>query len=174
MFAYNIFLIGFMGTGKSTVSRNLAQKYDFIVAEMDEEIAIKEEKSIPQIFEKCGEEYFRNLETKYLEDLQSSKGKVVSCGGGAVLRKENVILMKKIGKVILLTASPDVIYERVKDDNGRPLLQGRKNLEAIKDLMEERREKYENAADIVVDTEGKAVQEICEEIIHRILEEEEA
>jgi len=168
MFAYNIFLIGFMGTGKTTVSHEIAHKYDFKVAEMDEEIAIKEEKSIPQIFEKCGEEYFRNLETKYLEDLQSSKGKVVSCGGGAVLRKENVILMKKIGKVILLTASPDVIYERVKDDNGRPLLQGRKNLEAIKDLMEERRERYEAAADIIVHTDGKSAEEICEEIMSKL------
>jgi len=168
MFAYNIFLIGFMGTGKSTVSRNLAQKYDFIVAEMDEEIARKEEKSISQIFEEYGEAYFRNLETEYLRGIQSSKERVVSCGGGVVLREENVKLMKRSGKVILLTASPDVIYERVKNDNGRPLLQGRKTPDAIKELMEARQSRYEAAADIIIHTDGKSADEICDEIMMKI------
>lgn len=168
MLAYNVYLIGFMGTGKSTVARNLAKKYHFHVAEMDEEIAEKEKKSIPQIFSEYGEAYFRNIETEYLKELQTVKNKVVSCGGGVFLREENVKLMKKSGEVVLLTASPEVIYERVKNDNSRPLLKGRKTKEAIKELMDERQKRYEEAADIIVSTDGKSPEEICEEIMKKL------
>lgn len=169
----NIILIGFMGTGKSTVSEYLSRMFAMRVVEMDQVIAEREGMSIPEIFAVYGEEYFRDLETALLVEMQSHKNTVISCGGGAVLRKRNVAEMKKSGKVVLLTASPEVVYERVKDSDGRPVLNGRKNVKEIRDLMEQRREKYEAAADIVIHTDHKTVPEICEELIRRLTRMEE-
>ena len=117
-FDYNIVLIGFMGTGKSTVSDCLHSMFGMKVVEMDQVIAEREQMSIPDIFAAYGEEYFRGLETRLLVEMQSRKNTVVSCGGGAALRERNVAEMKKNGKVVLLTASPETVYERVKDDGG--------------------------------------------------------
>lgn len=164
----NIFLIGFMGTGKSTVASAISKACAMEIVEMDETIAKREGKSIPDIFAQYGEGYFRDLETAFLIELNNEKNKVVSCGGGAVLRNENVSIMKKNGRIVLLTASPEIILERVKNDNGRPLLQGRKNIEAIKELMEARREKYEEAADIIICTDNKSKEAICEEIMNEL------
>ena len=126
--------------------------------------------SIPDIFAAYGEEYFRNLETELLRELQSGQNCVISCGGGVVLRSENVAEMKKNGRVVLLTASPETIYERVKDSDDRPILEGNKNVDFIAELMEKRREKYEAAADIVVRTDDKTVLQICEELISKLME----
>lgn len=165
LFDYNIVLIGFMGSGKSTVSRALGQIFAMDVIEMDQVIADREGMSISEIFEVHGEEYFRNLETELLRELQNRKGVVISCGGGVPMRDENVIEMKKNGKVILLTASPETILNRVKNNHDRPLLENNKNVTFISELMEKRRNKYEAAADIVIQTDGKSAFEICEEII---------
>ena len=172
-FDYNIVLIGFMGTGKSTVSDCLHSMFGMKVVEMDQVIAEREQMSIPDIFAAYGEEYFRGLETRLLVEMQSQKNTVVSCGGGAALRERNVAEMKKNGKVVLLTASPETVYERVKDDGGRPLLEGRKDVKGISELMEQRREKYEAAADIVINTDNKTVLEVCEELVQRLTEMEE-
>lgn len=88
------------------------------------------------------------------------------------MRERNVEEMKKNGKVILLTASPETIYERVKDSNDRPVLNGRKNVKGISELMEQRREKYEAAADIVVRTDGKTVLEVCEDLVRQLVDAE--
>ena len=173
LFDYNIVLIGFMGAGKSTISDYLSTVFDMEIVEMDQLIADREEMSIPDIFETYGEEYFRNLETNLLVEMQEKKNTVISCGGGAALRKNNVQEMKKNGRVVLLTASPQVIYERVKDSNDRPVLNGRKNVEGISELMEQRREKYEAAADIVIQTDNKTVLQICEELVQRLMEMDE-
>lgn len=173
LFDYNIILIGFMGAGKTTVSDYLNTMFAMNVVEMDQVIAEQEEMSIPDIFETYGEEYFRELETNLLVDMQSKKNTVVSCGGGAALRERNVEEMKKNGRVVLLTASPETIYHRVKDSNERPVLKGKKNVEDISDLMEQRRAKYEAAADVVVNTDGKSVLEVCEEMIQKLAEMEE-
>lgn len=172
-FDYNIVLIGFMGTGKSTVSDCLHSMFGMKVVEMDQVIAEREQMSIPDIFAAYGEEYFRGLETRLLVEMQSRKNTVVSCGGGAALRERNVAEMKKNGKVVLLTASPEVVYERVKDSDDRPVLNGRKNVKEIADLMEQRREKYEAAADLVIHTDHKTAPEICEELIRRLKRMEE-
>ncbi len=165
LFDYNIVLIGFMGSGKSTISHALSQIFAMDVIEMDQVIADREGMSISEIFEVHGEEYFRNLETELLRELQNRKGVVISCGGGVPMRDENVIEMKKNGKVILLTASPETILNRVKNNHDRPLLENNKNVTFISELMEKRRNKYEAAADIVIQTDGKSAFEICEEII---------
>lgn len=161
----NIFLIGFMGSGKSTVAAYLSNHFKMDIIEMDQMIAMREGMSIPDIFEQHGEEYFRDAETKLLFEIQSEDNKVVSCGGGVVLREQNVEVMKKGGLVVLLAAKPETILERVKDDDNRPLLRGNKNVAYISELMEKRRERYEYAADIVIWTDGKDLQNICEEIM---------
>lgn len=164
----NVFLIGFMGTGKSTIASVFSKKYAMKLTEMDDTIAKGEGKSIPDIFAQYGEEYFRNLETKFLEELKREDNVIVSCGGGVVLREENILLMKENGVIVLLTASPQEILKRVENDNERPLLQGRKNVSSIMGLMEERREKYERAADIVISTDGKMAEVICEELMNEL------
>lgn len=173
LFDYNIVLVGFMGAGKSTISDYLSTMFDMEIVEMDQVIAEREEMSIPDIFATYGEEYFRDLETSLLIEMQDRKNTVISCGGGAALRERNVEEMKKNGRVVLLTASPEVVYERVKDSNDRPVLNGRKNVEGIAELMEQRRGKYEAAADIVINTDHKTVLQVCEELVQRLQEIEE-
>ena len=173
LFDYNIVLIGFMGAGKSTVSEYLSTTFAMDIVEMDQVIAEQEEMSIPDIFATYGEEYFRDLETKLLIDMQSKRNTIISCGGGVALREKNVTEMKKNGRVVLLTASPEIIFERVKDDEDRPNLKGRKNVQGISELMEQRREKYEAAADIVINTDHKTILQICEELIGRLTEMDE-
>ena len=168
LFDYNIVLIGFMGAGKSTVSTYLSKILASLQVEMDEEIVKKEGMSINKIFEEYGETYFRNCETNLLIELQKKNNQIISCGGGVALRDENVAEMKKNGKVVLLTASPEVILERVKDNDDRPLLRGNKNTEFISNMMEQRRPKYEAAADVVVNTDYKTVEEIAEEIVVKL------
>ena len=172
LFDYNIVLIGFMGAGKSTISNYLRNMFAMEVVEMDQVIAEKEGMSIPDIFEVYGEEYFRDAETNLLIEMQSKNNVVISCGGGVPMRERNVVEMKKNGKVVLLTAKPETILDRVKDNHDRPLLENNKNVPFIADLMEKRREKYEAAADIIIQTDGKSKLEICEEIIQKLLETE--
>lgn len=170
LFNYNIFLIGFMGAGKSTISDYLKNALAMDVVEMDQCIVERQGMSISDIFETYGEEYFRELETNLLIEMQSQSNVVVSCGGGVPMRERNVVEMKKNGRVVLLTAKPETILERVKDNHDRPLLENNKTVPFIADLMEKRRAKYEAAADIVIQTDGKSELEICEELIHRLRE----
>ena len=160
LFDYNIVLIGFMGAGKSTISDFLRTVFAMEVVEMDQIIAEREGMSISDIFETYGEEL--------LIEMQSRKNVVISCGGGVPMRERNVVEMKKNGRVVLLTAKPETILNRVKDNHDRPLLEGNKNVDFIADLMEKRREKYEAASDIVIETDGKDKLEICEELVHSL------
>lgn len=166
----NIFLIGFMGCGKSTVAAQFNQMYGMHVVEMDQEISDRQKMSIPEIFEQYGEEYFRNLESNLLQEIQAGSNQVVSCGGGVVLRAKNVAEMKKNGQIVLLTARPENVLRRVRGNDDRPILKGRKTVKDIAELMEARGEKYEAAADIVVATDDKSISTICEEIMQRIKE----
>jgi len=164
----NIMLVGFMGTGKTTVSEELQLITGLELVDVDKYIVEKSGMTIPAIFEKYGEAGFREIETNSLKEIQKIKGQIVSCGGGIVLRSDNVTLMKEEGVVVLLTATPEEIYNRVKDNSDRPLLNNDMSLEHIKSLMEERSEKYELASDIVIDTTGKDIISICYEILKRI------
>lgn len=170
LFDYNFVLIGFMGAGKTTISNALKRIFAIDVVEMDQIIAEREGMPVSEIFETYGEQYFRDAETNLLVELQGRKNVVISCGGGTPLREENVAEMKKNGKVVLLAATPETIFERVKDSHDRPLIENNKNIPFIARLMEQRRPKYEAAADIVIHTDGKSEYEICEEIISKILE----
>ena len=161
----NIFLIGFMGCGKSTIARRLSQKLGMEQVEMDEQIVQEQGMPITEIFEKYGEEHFRDIETDLVKRLRQKNGVIVSCGGGAVLREENRRIMKDSGAIIWLTADPETIFERVKHSMNRPVLNGRMNVEYITELMEQRRNCYEAAADFMVSTDGKEIDAICEEIL---------
>ena len=160
----NIFLIGFMGTGKSTISAVLGKELSTEVIEMDELIVKRQGMPISQIFETRGEEYFRELETGLLVELQQRDGVIVSCGGGTPMRECNVAEMKKSGIIVLLTARPETIFERVRYSHNRPLIEHNKTVEYTAELLEKRREKYEAAADVTITTDGKDTREICREI----------
>lgn len=164
----NIFLIGFMGSGKSTIGRFLQKELNMELVEMDARIVEEQGMSINDIFAEKGEDYFRDLESRLVLDLNSEGNTIVSCGGGVVIRPENVENMKKNGKIVFLSATPDTIYERVKNSTERPILNGHMNVEYIAGLMEKRRALYENAADIRIETDGKTRDEICKEIIDKL------
>jgi len=168
LFDYNIFLIGFMGAGKSTISDYLKTVFAMDIIEMDQIIAERAGMSISDIFETYGEQYFRDCETNLLIEMQSRTNVVISCGGGTPMRECNVAEMKKNGRVVLLTAKPETILDRVKDSHDRPLIENNKTVPFIADLMSKRREKYEAAADIIIETDGKSELEICEELIHSL------
>lgn len=164
----NVYLIGFMGTGKSTIGKVLAERTGMRTVEMDEAIVELEGRSIADIFAQEGELYFRDVETGLLRSLCEEGGRIVSCGGGVPMREENVRLMKKGGLTVLLTAQPETIYERVKGSSDRPILNGNMNESYIRDLMEKRAGAYEAAADIQVATDGRSAEEICGEILQKL------
>ena len=164
----NVFLIGFMGSGKSTIASCLVKNYGMDMIDMDQLIVEREGMSISDIFAQKGELYFRDVETNLLIEIQGEQNKVVSCGGGVVLREKNIQAMKKSGQVVLLNAKPETILERVKDDDNRPLLRGNKNVQFIREMMEKRRPKYEMAANFVIHTDGKSADMICKEIIEKV------
>ena len=166
----NLFLIGFMGAGKSSVSAGLGRILGREVVEMDERIAAQEGMSIPELFAQKGEPYFRACETALLKSFSQGAPRIVSCGGGVPLREENVAAMRESGTVVLLTASPEVILERVKDSEERPLLQGHKDVPYIAALMEQRRPRYEAAADITVDTSQMNIEEVCRQVLRQVSE----
>lgn len=160
----NIFLVGFMGVGKSTIAKELKKLLDMKLVEMDARIVEEQGMSINEIFEKYGENHFRDIESKLVLDIGDEGNTIVSCGGGVVLRPENVEHMKQSGKVVYLTATPESIFERVKNGNERPILNGNMNVEYIKGLMEKRKPFYEAAADIMIETDNKSIEKICQEI----------
>ncbi len=165
---HNIFLIGFMGAGKSTIAKALQRELGFPLVEMDERIVQEQGMSINDIFAQYGESRFRDIESQLVVDLGEQEPSIISCGGGVVVRPQNTQNMKKSGKIVFLTATPETIYERVKNSTDRPILNGHMNVEYIAELMEKRRALYEEAADITIQTDGKTREQICEEIIGKL------
>lgn len=160
----HIVLIGFMGTGKSTVSQKLREISGRPEIDTDQRIEEREKRTIADIFAKEGEEAFRNRETDMIDELADFPPAIVSCGGGMALRNLNVKKLQAIGTVVLLTAKPETVYERVKTSTTRPVLNGNMNPEYIRQLMEKRRPYYEKAANFSVVTDGREPEEIAREI----------
>ena len=231
-----VFLIGFMGTGKSAVARYLNRAYNLKILDADQEIEREAGKSIPEMFEIHGESFFRERETLFLrqlnqkrlvvnqtkilekeidpinqdktiaseyvplEDVKNSINKlcghdecekqkvinnfemnysgndtsnvtIISCGGGMPMKRSNVSLMKECGEVILLTASPETIYNRVKRSKNRPMLKDNLNLTFIENLLESRLPTYEQAADVVFNTDAKKINQIGDDLISYLRKE---
>jgi len=162
----NIILVGFMGVGKSAVANFLKKNKNMTVMDTDHLIEEKEGCSIQEIFKEKGEPYFRSLETRLLEELCSHglSNTVISCGGGMVLDPANVILMERLGVVVALTATPETIYQRVKNCKNRPILDKNMNVEYINNLLKKRKEFYEKASTIQIETDNKTIEKACEEL----------
>ena len=168
----NIVLTGFMGSGKSSVGRELAAITGMHFLDMDAEIVRETGLSINEIFSKYGEEEFRKLEHNMLVSFSDELyGTIVSTGGGVVVREDNIPYLKELGKVVYLDASDETVYERVKDDTGRPLLKDcdrETALKRIADLKSGRLVKYGRALDICIYTDDKSASDIAREIVSRI------
>lgn len=160
----NVILIGFMGVGKSEVGKSLAWRLNLDYLDTDELIEKSAEMTIPEIFKKDGEERFREIEKEVIETLEDYDGFVISTGGGAVLREENVKMLKEIGPLVLLTASPEAIHERLKDKDDRPLLKDGDKLKKITEILEKRLPVYEKIADFTLDTTKITPAKAAEEI----------
>ena len=163
-----IYLIGFMGVGKTSVSKELWKILNRLFIEIDEIVEMNSNMSISNIFSEFGEDYFRNLETEALSSIQGDTNVVVSTGGGIVTREVNVDIMKKEGIVVLLNAKPETVYNRLKDTNTRPILNNNMNIEFISDLMGKREDLYNRVKDIEIETDNKTIREVCFEIIDRL------
>lgn len=160
----NIVLIGFMATGKSTVGRRLAQCLRRTFVDTDKEIEAVTGKTIAQIFAKDGEKRFRSEENLLVKKLVSRKGLVIATGGGLVLNPDNFRLLEENGIIIALTASPDVIFQRVKGKKQRPLLAKGDLRENINKLLQERWDIYQKA-DLIVDTGIRILDESVGQIV---------
>ena len=161
----NIYLIGMMGTGKSTLGKTLSKNMQKPFIDLDSEIEKTGGNSVSEIFDRDGEERFREMET---EQLKQYSGSVVACGGGIVLNLENRHFIKENGIAILLTASMGELSQRLSDSDNRPLLANDITEEALTKLWLERQLDYLNTADFTIETGGKNPEELSEEIILRI------
>lgn len=165
----NIILCGMMGVGKTSVGIKIAELTGRCWYDTDDLIVVKHGK-IMDIFEFYGEEYFRNLETQTIKEISKEDNLVVSTGGGAVLRKENVSILKKnSSKIVYLRANADTLMKRVSpEDNTRPLL-AKNSEESMRNRLEQllaaRSDIYSRVADYVVDTDGKTIEEVANEIL---------
>ncbi|MBN1901790.1 shikimate kinase [Candidatus Sumerlaeota bacterium] len=168
----NIILVGFMGTGKTVVGKELAQALDFKYIDTDLMIEAEAKMTIPEIFKNLGEDAFRKMETEALKRVSHLKKYVVATGGGIVMKNENIDLMKKTGMVICLTATPEIIYNRTRENSDRPLLQTPDPMKKIISLLKFRESQYQIAADFTIDTSNLAVKTIVETIISLWAKEE--
>jgi shikimate kinase len=165
----NIVLTGFMGAGKTAVGKELAQILGMKLIDIDTEIEKSEQITINEIFSQFGEPRFREIETMMIKQIAAGKNLIISTGGGAVLKQENMAILRENGVIVCLMASPETILKRTSTSNDRPLLKVENPLEKINQLLTFRKPFYEKA-DIMIDTENKTPLQIAEEIIGKIRE----
>ncbi len=165
----NVVLIGYRGTGKSTVGKVVAARLGRTVVSTDAEIVKGAGQTIPEIVAKYGWDHFRDLESRVCQELAGRDGLVIDTGGGAILRPQNVNALKKTGILFWLTASVDTIAQRIGGDMQRPSLTGTKSfVDEIQDVLRERTPKYQSAADHVIATDGRSIVQIADEILARL------
>lgn len=163
----NIVLTGFMGTGKTSVGKILSQRLGFTLVDVDSEIEREQKTTITDIFRQLGETAFRDMESDIIKRLSTLTNAVLSTGGGAVLRAENMEALRENGIIVCLSASPETILRRTGTAKNRPLLQTGNPLQKIIELYEFRRPYYEKA-DIIIDTDNMGPLQVAEEIIKAI------
>jgi len=162
----NIVLIGYRGTGKSTVGRQLASRLGRALVSTDTEIVKRAQRTIPEIVAQEGWEYFRDLESEICRELAGRDQLVIDTGGGAMLRQQNVETLKKNGTVFWLTASVETIVKRIGGDNQRPSLTGTKSfVDEIQEVLQERTSKYQAAADHIIVTDGRSINQLMETVL---------
>ncbi|MHA1934672.1 MAG: shikimate kinase [Candidatus Thorarchaeota archaeon] len=163
-------IIGFMGTGKTSIGKALARSIRRQFEDTDGLVEKRSGKSIPQIFSEDGEDVFRDLESEVVREVCRLESAVISFGGGVVLQHSNVEMIKKNCIVVLLQASPETMVTRTSSENTRPLLfENENNLrDRISVLLAEREALYHDAMDVAIDTDSKSVDEIVSEIIGRL------
>ncbi|MCL5046798.1 MAG: shikimate kinase [Actinobacteria bacterium] len=155
----NLVLLGFMGTGKTTIGKRLANWLNCRFYDMDEEIERRMGMSISEIFARYGEPFFRDLEATVARELAATSGKVIATGGGVVINPENLAALRRRGWLISLVADPEIIYERVIQENNRPLLEGDNLMDKIRKLLAARDKQY-RSADLVVDISNLSTEQI--------------
>ena len=160
----NIVLTGFMGAGKTTIGRALAKKLQMRLVDIDEEIEKEQKMSINDIFSRHGEPHFRDIETAMIRELSRDKNVIISTGGGAVLRDENMEALKENGIIFCLNATAETILERTGRNQDRPLLKVENPKEKINELLAYRRPFYERAG-IMIETDDKTPLEVVQEIM---------
>jgi len=162
----NIVLIGYRGTGKSTVGKMLAARLGRELISTDVEIVKRSKQSIPEIVAQQGWESFRDVESAVCRDLAGRDQLVIDTGGGAVLRPQNVEVLKRNGKLIWLTATVETIAARIGGDTQRPSLTGTKSfVEEIAEVLHDRTPKYQAAADYVIQTDDRSIPQVVEAIL---------
>ena len=165
----NIILIGYRGTGKSTVAQIIGQRLGRKVISTDAEIVKETKQSIPHIVEQFGWEHFRELETQMCQKLQDQADLVIDTGGGLILKEENVKILKDNGTIFWLTAEVPTIAKRISGDAQRPSLSGTKTfVEEIEDILKDRTPKYQAAADHVIPTDQTSPHQIADSILSLI------
>lgn len=165
----NIVLIGFMGSGKTTVGIRLSYRMRKAMEDTDKMIERRQKCTISEIFAREGEEYFRQLETDLLREAVSKlNNRIISVGGGTPVRRENRDLLKQLGTVVYLRLKPETVYERLKEDTTRPLLQCENPLERIDQLMKSRKEAYESCADIIIDVDNLSMTEVLGRVYSKV------
>ncbi|MGJ8725872.1 MAG: shikimate kinase [Roseibacillus sp.] len=163
----NLILVGFMGTGKSTIGRQLSKALGYPLIDTDARIVAQQKRPIADIFEAEGEQYFRDLETETLRSLQNDKchKRIIATGGGIVLREENRQLLRDLGFVVWLVAQPETILERTSRNRERPLLQTQDPAETIRLMLEQRDASYRESAHLILETTNLDFSEITTGII---------
>ncbi len=162
----NIVLIGYRGTGKSAVGKTLAARLGRELVSTDKEIVKRAGRSIPEIVAQHGWEHFRDLESEVCRDLAGRDNLVIDTGGGAILRQQNVEVLKRNGTLFWLTARVETIVSRIGSDTQRPSLTGTKSfVEEIQEVLQERIPKYEAAADHSIPTDGRSINQLLESIL---------
>jgi len=160
----NIYLVGFMGVGKSTIGRRVAKSLGFRFVDSDVEIERSAGKRIPEIFEKEGEPVFRQMERAFIESGHPCHDTVVSCGGGLVIPQGMDVLLKQKGEVFCLFASVETILERTARNSNRPLLNVSDPAQRIRELLAEREPVYRRVG-TCISTEGRSIQEVVKHIV---------
>lgn len=162
----NLALVGFMGTGKSSVGRQLAAELGFEFVDTDELIESRAGRSISEIFEQSGEAAFRELEAQVVKELSTREKLVISTGGGLIVNPANLASLKSHALVVCLWASPDSIWQRVRGQTHRPLLATPDPLAKIRALLAEREPHYKRA-DVLVNTELRSVRDVTLHVLHQ-------
>jgi shikimate kinase len=170
----SIVLIGMMGAGKSSVGRSLQHHAGLDLFDLDKTVAKSFNLTIPEIFEKFGEEKFREAETAALREFAPERPTIVVTGGGTILRNENVDLLKRLGFIVWLQADEGTLFERASRRGNRPLLRTENPRARMEALLAERTPLYERAADFRVDTSQMSHDEVANWILARIEEHHES